>query len=677
VLLGLLAGAVHSAPGGLQTCATIEKTEDSAWPAPDGHVLLFPPAGTGGTPGVRVTRETGAPVGHEVLWAAEGEPVSLLFDCSSGDTTYRVYLGGNPSPNPATWQARGGVRLETRPRVDGNAASWDEAIALWHKADRPQGRSLVDRIHQGINPHGPSCDFLARYCGFLDIGQPGRYEFATVSDDASFLLIDGKVVASWPGRHDNRGGRRAQHSGRVRLDRGRHRIDYYNVQYGHGFSVSAAWLRPGRKHFETIPAAAFVPAARFQAQRMVAANGRAAPYFEWHALGSSKAGDLALVSVRFEARQCAGRTCRWIFDDGSEADGRRATHIFCRTALRTVTLVTSADAEPAVKLSRRVRVHPRWDQRREWPDRLFARQKNVILSRDLSEAPVADLRALFELARRVEDRPLMTKACDAGLPRVADFGREDAELFLRMGLHYQHYGVRRYEAVIPAFDAAMSLAPQESTVHARAAVHLAGFRIHTRQNPGEGRRLLDAVDPALLEEKDRRLRQIYLGDAHLTESRTRPARQAYLAAGNTVARDDLHYAVRRRARLEAAKDYLRRGEYDAAARIAREIEWETPLERLQPETGMVMIRVQLGRKEYPFAHSQCLRLLSAGIQGRHEAELRFLLVRVLNDMARVDEAAFAYRELLERHPYEEAAARAKATWGNTLGTKARSSGDRP
>ena len=142
----------------------------------------------------------------------------------------------------------------------------------------------------------------------------------------------------------------------------------------------------------------------------------------------------------------------------------------------------------------------------------------------------------------------------------------------------------------------------------------------------------------------------------------RRARRIYLSVGTIVPRDDRDYQVRRRARLEAARTYLERAEYDQVERVVREIEWETPLARLDTETGLLMIRANIARREYPFAMAHARRLLRATTMHRDRPEVMRLLVEVYRAVGRTAQAAEMYARLQEDFPYSEAAARAADEW---------------
>jgi hypothetical protein len=152
-----------------------------------------------------------------------------------------------------------------------------EQVGRLVAASEVQGRSLVPDIFQGMNPHGPSSYYLALFDGWFNARQEGMYEFATVSSGASYLQIDGRLVAQWLGRHDPHGGRRGEHGGRLSLKPGAHRIDYLQVQFDGGPAAVAAWRPPRQERLDVMPPSAFLPLARFRAASFEAAPSSPEP----------------------------------------------------------------------------------------------------------------------------------------------------------------------------------------------------------------------------------------------------------------------------------------------------------------------------------------------------------------------------------------------------------------
>ena len=107
-------------------------------------------------------------------------------------------------------------------------ASW---MSSEFTIDRDQINKLLENKDAG---------FALQFTGFIQIDTPGKYTFATQSDDGSKLFIDGKEVVDNDGNHGV-----MEENGSVDLTAGKHliRVDYYNN--GGGFWLDAFYKGPG------------------------------------------------------------------------------------------------------------------------------------------------------------------------------------------------------------------------------------------------------------------------------------------------------------------------------------------------------------------------------------------------------------------------------------------------
>jgi tetratricopeptide (TPR) repeat protein len=392
--------------------------------------------------------------------------------------------------------------------------------------------------------------------------------------------------------------------------------------------------------------------------------GQAAPpCFGWNIVAHAKAEDLALVDVSFRVLSLRdGCAFRWRFDDGTEAAGAEVRHVFLAPGLRKVELEADAASGQRQRNSRIVSVHPQWSQIEEWPAAVFARQKADILGRDLRAAPAADLLQLWKIAALVEDAELLTHAGAAALARQKEFGGEQAYAFTELALHFQGPRVRDYGRAEEAFRAAIALAPRPAVAE-RTKVFLAWLLVHALGEPAKGLELIRSVQTTGFAEETRRRRILVEGDALADLGDLESARATYLSA-DVEKHSGSRATVRRRAHLEAARGYLRRKDYDEADRLLREIEWEAPLERLDTETGLLMLRVNGARGEHALALTRCRRLLRATPDEESRSELLLVLAETQSAMGQTEAARESFQKLISECRYSEAAARARDRWGD-------------
>ncbi len=636
----------------------VEREGDAAAAVAD--AVVHPFGLSSGEPTATVFDERGDVVPQEVVWRAPHDPWRIRFAASDG-RRWRVRIEESVSSAPliATWAARAGVLLETRALPPGDVTTLDDFQRLWALGTPVLGRSAVDRIFHGLHPHGSATPLLARYDGWLRIETAGRYRFATVTDDASFLLVNDHLVASWGGWHNLVGGERGEHSGEVTLPRGLCKLTLLNAQKDPEFLVGAYWQPPEAPRLVPIPADAFAPvgatritgvSASVAAQAVAAFGGEMVRHF------ATDDQCWILVRLRVLAPADGGTRYVWRADDGASGTGPEWTHLFYTPGVREVTLEVLRDGQVAGRLSRRIRVHPVGLQQHAFDDEAFARLQAAGVIESGVSLPLADLCQAILLADTVQAAPLLTTFGAVALGRLAAFSADQLQPLYRLGYHFQSPAVRRYDAAARCWRAVIACPGAADDLVARTQLHLAGLLIHTGGGLGEALGLLQACRTAHLGDGDRRLLLIYRGDAAAAAGDRDAAARRYQEAGGTVAADDTAFEVRRAARLERARAYLRMREYEAAESTLRALEWERPLTRMELETGLLLIEVFHQRGELQVALAQARRLGAVAPAGPRQADLLRKTVEICRTMGLNEEAEAARLRLEAEFPYSEASA---------------------
>jgi len=133
------------------------------------------------------------------------------FESIPDEHRYYCYYGNpNPPPQEAEVSFKGsgnGIQLKIyrHPRPGQHPSNLLAMEKLLKEALKTDGSGVRQWINDPINPFGRSDNYLSEYNGFIQCSETGTYGFATNSDDASFLLIDNKLVTEWPGVHKRTG----------------------------------------------------------------------------------------------------------------------------------------------------------------------------------------------------------------------------------------------------------------------------------------------------------------------------------------------------------------------------------------------------------------------------------------------------------------------------------------
>jgi hypothetical protein len=668
VLAVLLAGGGAGAQSNPVTSAPIrlrlEKTAQSDWPAKVGVADIAPcwtsPSRFG------VFNPDGKPVAFQIIWSAPGEPTRVCFDTSSGAAIYYLCFDTNLPAAAGGWRPEAGVLVETRPcRADLPIATAAQVAAVLGAAGPLYGRDFVPSIFLGDNPFGPSTNYIATFSGWFQAPKAGEYTFATDSVDASYLEVDNKNVAAWLGVHNAAGGRHGEQNGTIPLAAGTHHLNYVQIQLGGAAAAVAAWKPPGDDHIELMPASAFGLVARFRPTRAEwTPPGAERLYFDWRTLNHCALGDAMIVEAQFRAvDNSQRRTYRWRFDDGATETGLNPLHFFPQPGLRQVTLEALQNGVVVATNSIRARIAPNWEQRDWWRENVFTQAKSDFLRRDLSLLPARDLVAVWQLADLADDPELLRRLGETLIRRQSEFNAPGcAPVFYKAGLVFEHQGDSGDALAEKSFRLALAQAGLAPAVGIHAKLHLAALLIHCSGQLDEAGKLLGGMSAGLTGADDRRLWRSLQGDLALAQGRNEEARKQYAAAGETKTGGQTNLA--RAARLESAAILIEHSQREDAQAALDQLEVDRPLERMSLDTGLLGLKLDMGRKEFQRAFTDGQMLLAVAGDDPRQSEVLFTVVQTGLALGRQEEAQRALGRLLKDFPYSEAAAKAKDKWMN-------------
>ena len=177
-----------------------------------------------------------------ILQLGPGDFCRLAFETVKGQWDYDVFYGGEgPREAPPPWSCQDGLLLETRRFRPCNFWNLDSVRRAFDAA-APLGADYVPGVFHGANPFSLGREpFLSRYTGWMDLKKAGTYGLITSSQDCSFLLVDGKLVASAPGYHGPMYHVRPGSRHDLQLSAGRHRFQYDHAAGGPNAIMVAAW----------------------------------------------------------------------------------------------------------------------------------------------------------------------------------------------------------------------------------------------------------------------------------------------------------------------------------------------------------------------------------------------------------------------------------------------------
>ncbi len=270
---------------------------------------------------IRVIGPNGQRVPFDIVYAGPDHSYLLAFGTQHAPGLYAVYYG-NPHADSTPHEAPPlGLVYETRRIPRGaDASTWDAARAVIGKYSPVYGADFWPHVFDGLNPFGAESDYIALYHGYIRCPSAGTYQFAVISDHSAYLVVDDRLVASWPGPHNIWQGRKGEHSGSIDLTAGMHKFLYVHFSYGSARRCMAAWIPPGKKWWAVIPPTAFPMPLDGQVYAVEEFRQAVCAGFVCEPKGYLEAGDARMVGEQFTSVSSAGDDLingyQWDFGDG-------------------------------------------------------------------------------------------------------------------------------------------------------------------------------------------------------------------------------------------------------------------------------------------------------------------------------------------------------------------------
>lgn len=601
---------------------------------------------------LRVVGASGTPVPHRVLVRKPGEDfVRVAFEPRAGDRRYAVYLSNERATAPREAKLGRGLLLETfefRGGSPGSLGGMREVVKLAEGA--PLGADYVPNVFHGHNMFGDSERYVSRYTGTILCPASGQYVFATTSDDASFLLVDGELVVAWPGWHGAVGD--ARFSAKKNLAGGTHRFEYLHVQGGGGAAAVAAWQPPSGDRIVPIPPTAFGPVARGKFTRIERLGAKAAPYFEAEVAGECWYEDRFAYRVAFRDRTGdapPARRVEWDFGDGQAGAGGSVEHVYLRAGVFPVTMTVRSGGRSA-SVTSRFRVERIW-ARQPWirPEPPAAHAA-LVRGCDFSKLEGRSLEPAALLMKSAGAEADEMRVLQAAVSRPAEVDEQvyfEAVLFL----------VRKWREDAGTRPQAMDLLAQAEThlaskirLRARVWRERGDVLFYYEHDLGEALKEYDKVVGRYaekLEDHIVRITKIRIGDVFRKRGEIEKARANYTDA-ERFRLDGVkgEPSVRKGLLLQAAETHLASGDPAEALAALDVLEWEFPLEKLLGQSTVLRARAELARKNTAEALVQLDDLVRVAPASNHAGEALFMAAEIERSLGRTAEAVRRYERLV-------------------------------
>jgi tetratricopeptide (TPR) repeat protein len=568
----------------------------------------------------------------------------------------QIVLDPRPGAGPpqADWVPRYGLVYATIERPEGpNPKTVPEIAALIAGSRAKHGARYQRKISDGYNPFGSSDYYISIYRGWLQIPKAGKYQFCTISNEASFSFLDGKELVHWPGRHTVERGIHGEKNASVELTAGLHYIEYYHEEVTLEQMAFLGW-RPSADPgpFSAIPESVYTAPYPAVVSRYENAQGPLA-HFEPVILDTIwpvERHEGQYTRCRFRpnsgAPLSAATTCRWDFGDGQTASGAEVEHVYLALGQYQVTLETTGTSG-AVSARWPLDIYEMQHVTDEIKEGKLADYARLARSYDRNRLDAGSLKELAHLLAEAGEPAEAIQAGELFIKRFSDARPEPtarvrrllADCSLRLGSGNLEQAIANYQASITK----QTPLAEKLDIYARL-IRLLGIE---RNEPRKADEILALAEAARKSgrvdaEAHAAYRRVTIaaGDVRLWHAKPDEARDFYQRA-EVLTGQFIPPSVRA-ARIGAfpnsIREFIAAGNPGAALDVVNRWEETFPSEKIHGHTFFWRGKLLVLRAEPKEAARYLARAIGLAPGADFESEARWLLAGCLEKLGRAEEA---------------------------------------
>ncbi|MCL5409070.1 MAG: PKD domain-containing protein [Candidatus Omnitrophica bacterium] len=320
----------------------IEGTQDN-YPVQKITVFQFTGKAKKNGSDIRVINSKGIEVPYRLISAGPGNYYQICFPVN--ENIYYLFYG-NPFAQKIKYSfiPHRGLFLQVYKRQGFYANTWKSAEKIIQQSIKGKcfGKSLWPKVWDANNPFGPDENFIRIYKGYFYIKKNVHISFGTSSGGPSFLIIDNKLTASWPGWHGAEPFIQPSHSGNIDLKPGLHYFVYYQLARPWQTIAVAAIKMPGEKKFHVIPESFFLPVEKIKVIQTEKKDSAFSVEFSWENTFYLLRESFQLITFKFTPEVFGNlkdiKEYYWNFGDGQTSRNKKPNHTYIKSGLYPVRL---------------------------------------------------------------------------------------------------------------------------------------------------------------------------------------------------------------------------------------------------------------------------------------------------------------------------------------------------
>ena len=476
------------------------------------------------------------------------------------------------------------------------------------------------------------------------------------------MLLNGKELVSWPGKHTVDKGRRAQFGVEVTLPRGQHKIEYYHAEDKGIQFMALGWRTPGgAKNDENkpIPKAGFVHTPIAAAGAPERRDGRPLAACAWSQDDQLLHGKHQLTRVSFAGQSRGvppGGKVLWDYGDGISHTGNADEHIYVGFGPFPVTVtVTDRDGKPLDRHQMLVRITEMIKNFTILDDRAVRSYVHIIVRKDCSKASREAMDAYWQLVETEED---IERVKDFILTYVRRFGAQGA-MWAAADRLALHYSIKDPQKAVGLYAKLAKDAPTPLDA-ARARMEEIELVLHKLKEPERALRLAEGVR-VTRSGMERRIAAIKIGDVYRAQGEVEKA-EAHYRKAQAVAYSQMDrrvVAVRQGGFLETAHAHIEHGHLRAAREALVLWEMEYPIGKLSGDLILMTARYfdRIGEPDRALAELDTLTKINP--LSPYLPEIEYYMARAYHKLGQARKARELLDKVLSEYPKSRAAEKAR------------------
>jgi TolA-binding protein len=620
----------------------------------------------------RVVDSAGKPVPFQLMFHDSGRYSLISFRATIPRQRFYIYFGNpqaeraresvviDPAPGAgppkAAWAPHYGLVYTTIQRPDGpNPKTVAEMSALIARSPSKHGARYQRKISDGYNPFGSSDYYISIYRGWMQIPNAGKFQFCTISNEASFSFMDYKPLVHWPGRHTVDRGIHGEKHALVELTAGLHYIEYYHEEVTLEQMAFLGWRPSGDPGpFSAIPESIYT-----------APHAAVVTHYETNRpLGGVVAFEPVILDTIWPAERSEGQYtrcrfhyenpsgplgangfCRWDFGDGQTATGTDVEHVYLALGRYSVRMTVGG---------------PQGSASAHWPLDVYEMQH---VTDEIKEGHLADYaklahtydrskldaHALEELTHLLAENGDTAEARQVGQEFIKRFGEQSAQagkIRCLMAECALRLGDRNLDEAIADYQASIT---KDTPVAEKLGTYVRLIRLLgiDRNNPPKAATVFEQAEQAAkgaIADEPARLayRRVVIaeGDVHLWHAEPGAAQPLYhraeVLSGKFI--PEQVRAARVGAFPNAIRDFLAAGDNAAALGVVKRWEETFPTEKVHGQTFFWRGKILSAQQNYKEAARYLARAIGLAVGAAFESEARWLLALSLENLGRTEDA---------------------------------------